>query len=88
MKTRLSARGQVVIPKALRDALGWTEGQLLEVDLTGDRVVLGRPATRSVGEPSWMRWEGVLAGTDALEDLAAEHRAEIEQDARRLRELG
>ena len=41
--TRLSSKGQVIIPKALRDALGWRPGMRFEVEATGD-VVLLRPA--------------------------------------------
>jgi AbrB family looped-hinge helix DNA binding protein len=40
-QTKLSAKGQVVIPKEVRDALGWPEGMKLEVTRTGDRVILG-----------------------------------------------
>ncbi len=38
--TKLSAKGQVVVPKATRDRLGWTVGTDLEVVETGDAVVL------------------------------------------------
>ncbi|HEX4340623.1 MAG TPA: AbrB/MazE/SpoVT family DNA-binding domain-containing protein [Polyangiaceae bacterium] len=44
--THLSAKGQVVIPKAIRDAGGWRAGLELEVEATEDGVVL-RP--RSLG---------------------------------------
>jgi AbrB family looped-hinge helix DNA binding protein len=42
-KTRLSSKGQVIIPKAVRDRHGWQPGAELEVDDLGDAVVL-RPA--------------------------------------------
>ncbi len=38
--TRLSSKGQIVIPKDVRDALGWTEGQELQVRQSGDKAVL------------------------------------------------
>ena len=38
--THLSAKGQVVIPKAIRDAGGWRTGLELEVEATEDGVVL------------------------------------------------
>ena len=44
--THLSGKGQVVIPKAIRDASGWRTGLELEVESTEDGVVL-RP--RSLG---------------------------------------
>jgi AbrB family looped-hinge helix DNA binding protein len=42
-KTRLSSKGQVIIPKAVRDRHGWRPGVELEVEDRGDAVVL-RPA--------------------------------------------
>jgi AbrB family looped-hinge helix DNA binding protein len=42
-KTRLSSKGQVIIPKAVRDRHGWRPGVELEVEDRGDAVML-RPA--------------------------------------------
>ena len=42
-RTRLSSKGQVIIPKAVRDRQGWKAGTELEVEDWGDAVVL-RPA--------------------------------------------
>lgn len=42
-RTRLSSKGQVIIPKAVRDRHGWRPGTELEVEDRGDAVVL-RPA--------------------------------------------
>lgn len=44
--TRLSAKGQVVIPKPIRDAQGWEPGLELVVEVTEDGVLL-RPRARS-----------------------------------------
>lgn len=49
--TRLSTRGQVVIPKELREIYRWKEGQELEVIDTGDGVLLRARKARQVG--SW-----------------------------------
>jgi AbrB family looped-hinge helix DNA binding protein len=38
--TRLSTKGQVIIPKAIREARNWQEGQQLEVTVTQDGVLL------------------------------------------------
>ena len=42
-KTRLSSKGQVIIPKAVRERHGWRPGLELEVEDQGEVVVL-RPA--------------------------------------------
>lgn len=47
-KTRLSAKGQVVIPKDVRDHLNLRPGQELDVIETAGGVLL-RPAKRSTG---------------------------------------
>lgn len=44
--TRLSAKGQIVIPKDVRDRLGWTQGSDLEVVETAGGVLLRRPPGR------------------------------------------
>ena len=45
-QTRLSAKGQVVIPKDVRDRLGWAKGSDLEVVETAGGVLLRRPPER------------------------------------------
>lgn len=39
-KTRLSSKGQVVLPRAIRDAKAWRAGQLLAVVSTDEGVLL------------------------------------------------
>lgn len=45
-QTKLSAKGQVVIPKAVRDRLQWAEGVDLEVVETAGGVLLRPKSTR------------------------------------------
>ena len=40
--TTLSTKGQVILPKAVRDQLGWPVGARLEVEALADGVVLRR----------------------------------------------
>lgn len=45
LTTKMSSKGQVVLPKAIRDANGWAAGTELEVINRGGEVVL-RPKSR------------------------------------------
>ena len=74
---KLSSKGQVVLPKKLREGLGWKTGQEFSVRGEGTRVIL-EPVHRS--EEDWHHWEGLLAGSEVLEGLAQEHRWELEHD--------
>lgn len=38
--TRLSSKGQVVLPRAIRTATAWQPGQALAVEITADGVLL------------------------------------------------
>ncbi len=40
--TKLSSKGQIVLPKAVRDALEWPAGANLSVERRGDKIVLKR----------------------------------------------
>ncbi len=46
-KTRLSSKGQLVIPKSVRDAHGWGEGTEFTVEDSKDALVL-RPHRRPI----------------------------------------
>lgn len=47
-QTKLSAKGQIVIPKDVRDRLGWEQGSAIEVVQVGEGVLL-RSARRKQG---------------------------------------
>ncbi|MCW4455159.1 AbrB/MazE/SpoVT family DNA-binding domain-containing protein [Flavobacterium sp. MXW15] len=40
MEATVAERGQITLPKAVRDALGLTKGTLLKVELDGSRIIL------------------------------------------------
>ncbi|HEX30492.1 TPA: AbrB/MazE/SpoVT family DNA-binding domain-containing protein [Candidatus Poribacteria bacterium] len=70
---RLSAKGQVVIPKEVREEFDLHEGDLLSVKIEGDSLIL-----RKVKMGNWRRWGGILKGTSALKDHEREHKEEVE----------
>ncbi len=45
METRLSSKGQVVLPKALREELDWPTGTNLTIEMRDDSLVLRRKET-------------------------------------------
>jgi AbrB family looped-hinge helix DNA binding protein len=47
--TRLSSKGQIILPKSVRDAHHWTPGTDFSVEDTGDSVIL-RPVR--TGQPT------------------------------------
>jgi AbrB family looped-hinge helix DNA binding protein len=40
LRTRLSTKGQLIIPKAMRERLGWSAGDELVLDERGDSIVI------------------------------------------------
>ena len=79
--TKVSQRGQVVIPKPIRERLGLEEGQVLEVEVADGAVVMRASKQPAKLPPSddWRRWRGILKGSGGVKDLEAEHRLEIER---------
>lgn len=71
--TRLSSKGQVVLPKTIRDAHGWVPGTELLIE-DGPNGVLLRPRTHS--EPSSLE---TVAG--CLHDVTSPARTVDEMDA-------
>ena len=81
--TKLTSKGQVVIPKAIRERLRWRAGARLEVEALPDGRLLLYPAYLEAIE----RASGCLRSLpgDPLAELETEHRAEVEADERRRR---
>jgi AbrB family looped-hinge helix DNA binding protein len=82
MKTAIDAAGRLVVPKALREQFHLTPGSELEIEPTGDGIII-RPADRG---PALVKRDGVLVhhgpqGADV--DIAAFVRQERESRSRR-----
>ncbi|MBV8437759.1 MAG: AbrB/MazE/SpoVT family DNA-binding domain-containing protein [Silvibacterium sp.] len=72
---KVSSKGQIVIPKQVREALNLTEGSRLTLEIRGQDIVLSR-------EAPWKKLQGAAAG-DLMESFAAFKKQERErEDAR------
>jgi AbrB family looped-hinge helix DNA binding protein len=74
---KLSSKGQVVLPKDIRKALGLSAGTVLKVSCQGQQIIL-EPVTTSMIE----HLHGKFAGGTFLDDLEVEHQREIRRDLR------
>lgn len=48
MEATVAERGQITLPKAVRDALGLTKGSVLKVEMEGSRIVLRKSVDDAV----------------------------------------
>ena len=48
MEAIVGERGQITLPKAVRDALGLSKGTVLKVELDGGRVVLRKDVSEAL----------------------------------------
>lgn len=78
--TTVSSKGQVVIPRHLREKHRLTSGTRLQVSETNEGLVLS-PLQRSrvSRRPGWRALRGSAKGTDALKQHLAEHRREAKR---------
>jgi len=89
MTYRVGPKGQVVIPKAIRDELGIAPGDQVDVERQEGEVVIRRhrdSAQERHGRIAQLR--GMLADTagGGTEELEAVRRAEREREERKARE--
>jgi len=50
MEATVAERGQITLPKAVRDALGLTKGTQLRVELDGSRIILRKNVDDAVSK--------------------------------------
>lgn len=74
MTSKVGPKGQVVIPKPIRDALGIQPGEAMEIERSGTEVRMRKRATVEA-------LRGVLPSTGSgLADLEAEHQRELARE--------
>ena len=75
VEVTVSSKGQIVLPKSIRETLGLNEGERIRLRIEGNEIVL--TPVRSVQKGSWKTWRGALRGTHALKEHIAEHAEEV-----------
>lgn len=73
MDATVAERGQITLPKAVRDALGLTKGTLLKVELDGSRIILRKSVDDAISKA---RGKFALDGFGSSEDAARAARDE------------
>jgi AbrB family looped-hinge helix DNA binding protein len=73
---RLSSKGQLVIPRAVRRALKLSPGAEFRLEIVERKIVLNPVEAASPIEALY----GRFAGRDLLGDLEQEHRREVESE--------
>ena len=74
---KVSSKGQLVVPKKMRMALGLKAGSVLKVQCTRKGILM-EPVTESMIE----RLYGKFSGEDLLKEHEAEHRRESSREKR------
>ncbi|MCB1552949.1 MAG: AbrB/MazE/SpoVT family DNA-binding domain-containing protein [Xanthomonadales bacterium] len=71
MEAIVGERGQITLPKAVRDALGLSKGTVLKVELDGGRVVLRKDVSEALRKVrgKFKLIDGLGGSDDALRAL-------------------
>ncbi len=83
VKTRISTKGQVVLPKAIRDRRGWAAGAELIVEERPEGVLLR--AAPTIGATRFEDVAGSLGPVDRVVSIEEMHQALLDEAARRYR---
>ena len=71
-KATISSKGQIAIPKAIRERLNLTPGTELTIDVQGEILLLKRVVSNY---PDWRTMRGMAAGGESLTKALMEERA-------------
>jgi AbrB family looped-hinge helix DNA binding protein len=84
MKSIVGERGQIVIPKKIRERLRLEKGTLLDVDTTDDNTaILLKPLRKK--RKDWRDWIGAFEGEGLTGEYLKEKKKEKEREKRRWR---
>lgn len=72
LKATISTKGQIAIPKAVRERLNLKAGTQVSIDVQGESLVLKRLVPKY---PDWRSMEGMFRGGPSLTEALMEERA-------------
>lgn len=77
-KAIISTKGQIAIPKAVRERLNLRAGTQVSLDVQGESLVLKRLVP---DDPDWRTMRGMFKnGPDLVKDLEEDRAAEVARD--------
>ncbi len=70
MEVTVGERGQITLPKAVREALGLSKGAVLKVELDGGRIILRKSVDDAISRARGrFRLDGFSSTGDALQAI-------------------
>jgi antitoxin PrlF len=70
MEATVAERGQITLPKAVRDALGLTKGTQLRVELDGSRIILRKNVDDAISKARGkFKLDGFASVDDAMQSV-------------------
>ena len=72
-KVTVSSKGQIAIPKNIREALNLSEGARLTLEVKGQRIVLSKV-------PAWKKLQGSATGHNLMKPFASHRKQERERE--------
>ena len=77
-KATVSSKGQIAIPKAVRERLNLKAGTEVSIDVQGEALIIKRLVRNY---PDWRTMQGMVRGGGSLtQALETEHRAELARE--------
>ena len=69
----VSSKGQIAIPKSVREALNLSEGTRLTLDVRGQKIVLSK-------DPAWKRLRGAASDPELMAAFAEYKKSERQRE--------
>ena len=82
MKTILSQKGQVVIPKEIREKLKLEKGSIFEIELQDNLIIL-KPVGKTLKVRHWKELRGLLKGKYSTRQFLEKRKKDRERESKK-----